>query len=85
MTKKNDWMRKSLMGSTTLPPGTGGGNLFLGTPHVHAADGSCCGHGHDHSHDHSHAGHHHHHHHGEACTHDHEHDEDCTSPKGGCC
>jgi hypothetical protein len=84
MAKKNDWMKKSLMGSTTMPMGTGdsAGGFFLSSPHVHAADGSCCGHDHAHGYHHDHG---HHRHHGESCAHDHDHDEDCTSPKGGCC
>jgi hypothetical protein len=80
MPKKFDWMKRGLMGSTTLPLGTAGASL-LSMPHVHAADGSCCGH--DHSHDNDDHGHHHGHQHGPDCNHDH--DEDATSPKGGCC
>lgn len=42
--------KKSLLGSSTMPFGTGGSFTFL-TPHHHhhhdhAADGSCCGHDH---------------------------------------
>ena len=70
MSKKFDWMKRGLMGSTTLAPTAG----LAGQGHVHKADGSCCGH--DHAHHHAHEG---------SCGHDHEHDEDCTSPKGGCC
>lgn len=71
---KNNWMKKSLMGSTTMPLASGGGFSFLTGGHVHKDDGSCCGHDH---------GHHHHNH----SHHDHDHDEDgnCTDPKGGCC
>ena len=37
-------IKKMLNGSTTMPQGTA-----MGGGHIHAADGSCCGH--DHSHD----------------------------------
>ncbi|MBI4032010.1 MAG: hypothetical protein HY370_10075, partial [Proteobacteria bacterium] len=56
MTKKNDWIRKSLLGSSTLPPGAAGSPLFI--PHVH---GPGCGHDHD---DPDHV-------HGPGCGHDH--------------
>lgn len=83
MSKNSDWIKKSLMGSTTMPTGTGGGFSFLplgGGIHVHNEDGSCCGH--DHGHDHSHA-HHHDHAHG-SCGHaDHEHDESCGHASHG--
>lgn len=49
MTKKF----KGLLGSTTMPVGTGGFSGF-GHIHVHAPDGSCCGHNHGHGHDHEH-------------------------------
>jgi hypothetical protein len=44
--------KKSLLGSSTMPFGTGG-SFTLITPHhhlhhEHAADGSCCGHDHAH-------------------------------------
>ncbi|MFN3826202.1 MAG: hypothetical protein ACK4NR_01105 [Micavibrio sp.] len=73
MSKKFGFLRSGLMGSSTLPMGTGGGaiNLFPTHSHhhhEHAADGSCCGH--DHHHDH-------HHEHGPDCDHDHVHDENC--------
>lgn len=58
MTKKTDWIRKSLLGSSTLPPGAAGSPLFI--PHVH---GPGCGHDHDHD-DPDHV-------HGPGCGHDH--------------
>ncbi|MCM2345005.1 MAG: hypothetical protein NDJ24_10645 [Alphaproteobacteria bacterium] len=71
MSKKFGFLKSGLMGSSTLPMGTGGAvfNLFpvAGHHHEHAADGSCCGH--DHSH--------HHHEHDQSCSHDHVHDENC--------
>lgn len=86
MTKKFDWMKKSLMGSTTMPMA---GGLMAGPGHSHAADGSCCGHDHGHGHHHhghDHSGHSHHHHHdGACCDHDHGAEgDDQTSPKGCC-
>ncbi len=41
-------IKKSLLTSSTLPPGTVKGPHHH---HEHAADGSCCGHSHDHGHD----------------------------------
>lgn len=68
--KKFSFLRNGLMGSSTMPFGTGGlTGLLSGHGHVHAADGSCCDHDHDHSHDHGH-----HHHHDGCCNHDHESD-----------
>jgi hypothetical protein len=87
-------IKNMLKGSSTLPPGVGGGETFLfGTGHHHV-HGPHCKHGHDHDHDHGgkdhvhgpecgHDHHHHHHHEDECC--DHDHDEDATNPKGGCC
>lgn len=69
MSKKFGFLKSGLMGSSTMPMGTGGAafNLFP-VPghhhHEHAADGSCCGHDHGHTHD-------------ESCGHDHVHDENC--------
>lgn len=87
MSKKFSWLKNNLMGSTTMPAGTGGGLSFLQTGHIHKEDGSCCGHDHHHHEAHEHTdacGHDHVH--GAHCDHDHNHDdEDCTSPKGGCC
>lgn len=73
MSKKFGFLKAGLMGSSTLPMGTGGAsfNLFPVAGHhhhEHAADGSCCGH--DHAHDH-------HHQHGADGAHDHVHDEHC--------
>lgn len=45
MSRVRDWMKKGLMGSTTLYPGA---SAALAPVHVHAPDGSCCGHSHDH-------------------------------------
>jgi len=67
MSKKTDWIRKSLLGSSTLPPGAAGSPLF--TPHFHV-HGPGCGHDHDHDHDHDDP----HHVHGPGCGHDHHHD-----------
>lgn len=94
-----DWIKKRLMGSSTMPVGTGqGGKGPLNVlqsghvhDHVHSDDGSCCGgyhdhehHAHDHSHDHSHNHHDHDHVHGSGCC-DHDDEEDVTNPSGGCC
>lgn len=72
MSKKFGFLKSGLMGSSTMPMGTGGAafNLFPAHHHhhEHAADGSCCGH--DHAHDH-------HHEHSAECGHDHVHDEHC--------
>ena len=82
MTKKMSFIKKMLMGSTTLPSSIGGG-------HVH---GPHCNHDHDEDHVHGPGCNHDHDHdeghvHGPHCNHDHDHDddEDCTNPKGGCC
>ncbi|QQG37489.1 MAG: hypothetical protein HYS17_01780 [Micavibrio aeruginosavorus] len=71
MSKKFGFLKSGLMGSSTMPMGTGGApfNLFPVAGHrhhEHAADGSCCGHDHDH-----------HHAHDGLCGHDHVHDENC--------
>lgn len=58
MSKKFSWLKNSLLGSSTLPLGTGGASL-TGPIHVH---GPHCNHGHDH-HDHVH---------GPDCDHDHD-------------
>lgn len=67
MSKKFGFLKSGLMGSSTMPMGTGGAalNLFPSTHHhhhhEHAADGSCCGHDHhaeEHVHD-EHCGHKH--------------------------
>ena len=68
MSKNSDWIRKSLMGSTTLPMGTlPRSGPVSGHTHNHKADGSCCGHDHGHNYDdvHDHDGHVH----DENCTH----------------
>lgn len=70
MSGKTNWMKKGLLGSTTLPLTSGGGFSFLNGGHKHKHDGNCCGH------DHSHHDHH---------DHDHDEDGNCTDPKGGCC
>lgn len=73
MSKKFGFLKSGLMGSSTLPMGTGSAmsgaafNPFPAHHHHHAADGSCCGH--DHARDH--------HHHDADCGHDHAHDEHC--------
>jgi len=67
---KFKFLKSGLMGSSTMPLGTGGAFSLL-TPvhtHEHTADGSCCGHDH---------GHNHHHEHGADSDHDHVHDEHC--------
>ena len=56
MSKKFNFIKSSLMGSSTLPAGQAYG-LFAPSHsghhhHHHHADGSCCDH--DHSHDHAH-------------------------------
>jgi len=75
MTKKNDWIKKSLLGSSTLPVGTGGSPLFTMHSHSHHhVHGPDCNHGHDHEHvhgpdcDHDHEEHVH----GPGCGHDHK-------------
>lgn len=71
--KKFSFLRNGLMGSSTMPFGTGGlTGLLSGHGHVHAADGSCCDHDHDHDHSHSHD----HHHHDGCCDHNHASDEE---------
>ena len=60
MSKKTDWIKKSLLGSSTMPVGTGGGGLF--TPHFHVHGPGC---GHDHGDDEEG------HVHGPGCGHDH--------------
>ncbi len=54
MSKKFDWMKRSLMGSTTMSLS----GSVLPHSHIHNADGSCCGHHHHHVHD-EHCGHDH--------------------------
>lgn len=55
MSKKFGFLKSGLMGSSTMPLGTGGApvNLFPTHSHhhhhEHAADGSCCGHDHHHA------------------------------------
>jgi hypothetical protein len=70
MTDAKNWMKKSLLGSTTMPMGTGGPPLKDILPFTildgGEAEHQCCGHDH-----------HHHHHHD-------DHDDDCTNPKGCC-
>lgn len=71
MTKKFDWIKRSLMGSSTMPPGTamqsyGLFNTRGGEGHVH---GPHCNHGHDHSHDHGDGGEDAGHVHGPGCKH----------------
>lgn len=72
MSKKSDWIKKSLMLSSTMPPGSGGGDTswLMGSAagghshdhgHVH---GPHCNHGHDHDHEHVH---------GPECNHGHDH------------
>lgn len=76
MTKKFDWIKRGLMGSSTMPAGsvrgTDGQNYGLfglnNGGHVH---GPACNHGHDHDH-----GDHHGHVHGPGCNHDHDDEED---------
>lgn len=68
MSKKFNFIKSSLMGSSTIMGGILGSNL--GGGHVH---GPHCNHGHDHSHDH----HDHGHVHGSDCNHGHVHDENC--------
>jgi hypothetical protein len=95
MNKKFDWLKNNLMGSTTMPLGTGLGTAsgfsVLQSGHVHNEDGSCCGHDHGpgltHQSGHVHtADCGHDHSHGADCGHDHnQEEEDCTSPKTGCC
>lgn len=65
MSDTKSWIRRSLMGSTTLPAGIAPNPVL---PHAHKADGSCCGH-HHHGHDHAHAHDHHDHVHDENCNH----------------
>lgn len=77
MSKKFDWIKNSLMGSSTLPQGTAGSTLpglggHASMGHVH---GPHCNHGHDHGHDHSHD-HAHGHVHGPGCNHGHDEDEE---------
>jgi hypothetical protein len=60
MSNKLDWIKKSLLGSSTILPGQ-----HLG--HIH---GPHCNHGHDHAHDHTG------HVHGPGCNHGHDDDED---------
>ena len=62
MSKKTDWIKKSLMGSSTMPLGTGGAGGFMPHFHVH---GPGCGHDHhDHGDEEGHV-------HGPGCGHDH--------------
>lgn len=100
MSKKNNWIKRALLGSSTLPPGSGGGTPYMmGSAHGGHVHGPHCNHDHDHDHDHDHVhgpdcghdhSHDHGHVHGPGCGHDHDHDhdeecEDNTNPKGGCC
>ena len=78
MTSKFNFIKNSLMGSSTMPgsafsgmAGWSVGNHHHHGHHHHHADGSCCGH--DHSHDHDHGD----------CGHDHVHDESCGHGKAG--
>lgn len=75
MTKKFDWIKRGLMGSSTMPLGTAGQNYGLfnnhgGEGHVH---GPNCNHGHDHGHSHAHD---HGHVHGPGCNHGHADEEE---------
>lgn len=80
-------IKKRLSMSTTMPAGTGGApaQWLMGSVashhHVHAEDGSCCGHDHAHDHHHEHA---HAHHHAHDDDDEEECDEDHTNPSGGC-
>lgn len=71
MSKKFGFLKSGLMGSSTMPLGTGGASFNLFPlqghhHHEHAADGSCCGHDHGHDdHDHGHV-------HDENCGHSHK-------------
>jgi hypothetical protein len=69
-TKKFDWIKNSLLGSSTMPlgsAGTSGPLPGLDGGHVH---GPNCNHDHDHHHHHDHG-----HVHGPGCNHGHD-DED---------
>lgn len=79
MTKKLDWIKRGLMGSSTMPLGSAGTTPDYGLfgqqgGHVH---GPNCNHGHDHAHDHAHdhSGHHGHVH-GPGCSHSHDEEEE---------
>lgn len=93
----NNRIKKALLMSSTMPPGTGGSDAswLMGAGHTHrsnadiggAAHGSCCDNAHSHAKD-EHAK-------GSCCdnSHDDAHDDDdhdeCdgdhTDPRGGCC
>ena len=69
MSKTFNFIKKSLMGSSTLPLGNAPSGGHVHGPH--------CNHGHDHSHDHVHGpdcnhGHGREHVHGPDCNHDHD-------------
>lgn len=82
MTKKFDWIKRGLMGSSTMPPGSGGtpdyGLFGQQGGHVH---GPNCNHGHDHSHDHAHDAHGHVH--GPGCNHGHDDEEETEGATDG--
>ncbi len=73
MSKKTDWIKRSLLSSSTMPIGTG-----IAGGHVH---GPHCNHGHDHSHEEKGEKHVH----GPHCNHHDDDEDDTTNPRGGCC